>query len=116
LTPDDLARLDRDLPSLEALDAEMARRQGLVEMKVCLDGFGHKKGQIIYVSAAEAAGHETFGSAERTSDTKERQARADHVTKTYNLAPTDRQLCEELERRGWRETARGWVKANDSAG
>jgi hypothetical protein len=46
---DELERLD-DLPSLKSIDAELARRHGLVEMVMLRDGFGNTKGEIIHVS------------------------------------------------------------------
>ena len=114
MTPDELARLDRDLPPREAIDAEIDRRQGLVEMRMLQERFGHKKGQLIHVSPTQAEGHEALGSAERTSATKERIQRAERhlekVTKKAGLhrVPSGKELCEELHRRGWRETATGW--------
>jgi hypothetical protein len=116
MTPDDLARLDRDLPSLQAIDTEIPHPKGFVEMVMVQDGFGNRKGRVIHVSASEASGHEALGTAERVTDTQERVQRAERhlakVTKNVGLprAPSVKELCAELERRGWKETWHGWVQ------
>lgn len=86
MTPTELAQLTRDLPSLEAIDREIARRRGidldlstvttkqlvealrardLVPMKATMTVGARRTGQLFAASPREAAGHDMYGSAER---------------------------------------------------
>ena len=80
MTRAELDRLGRDLPSLAAIDAELARRgitpaaldaelstRGLVRMKMTMAKFGRRPGDRFVCSERIAQGHDVYGSAVRVT-------------------------------------------------